>query len=157
MLFTARLAAAVQLVRRLITRPASPVLDYCEGCEGVSGLPPVTSMSYCAECARIACDAGEGPAVGLPVPPDIEAAIAALEAHRCDDDPCDDARRCPVCVFGSACCGECGEWMDDLGAEAFGLHRLVVENWVAVGCEGYLTPVVRAAWAVRAASDTPAA
>jgi hypothetical protein len=132
----------------------------CEGCEGVSELPPITRYGYCLPCAEQACGTGRGDDVGLPVPPGgqtiydhmgVPAAwvhpvgVEALNRYvQFADDRDTDYDFDPVIAFASITCGDCDTVSDEMSDEQRAAH-LLVDEWVVIGCEGYVTPILRAA------------
>ncbi len=120
----------------------------CARC-GYTGRP-LTTAGWCPECADVACGAGDGDRVGLPVPADVDAAVAALARH-VDECDVDDPTACPVCAFASIVCTECDRATDLIMRDGdWEAHRFSDDDeWVIVGCEGYVFPIVRAAavWA----------
>lgn len=116
----------------------------CERCRLRVSL---TYHGWCAACVRRCCAAGEGPRVGLPVPADLDHAIRRLDDHLVHDGY--RPRACWTCALLTAGCPECDAPLAKMTREHRAQHR-TVGAWVAIGCELYVTPAVRAA-------DAPAA
>jgi hypothetical protein len=123
----------------------------CEGCEGCEARGLVLTLAgYCPACAAVACAQGSGDMVGLPVPCDLEGALARLRQHVVECVVPVDS--CPVCVFLAVECGECDKRTDAMGPADAELHELVgprpdepdAAEYVAVACKGYVLPPVRA-------------
>ncbi len=110
-------------------------------------LPAAWPWTMCVGCSVKVCAVGNGQAARLPPPGDLDRAVRALERHvaACARP---DRSGCPVCAFASVTCPECGDVSDAMGDDA-SLHGFL-DEWVIVGCEGYVTPIVRAAAALAA-------
>jgi hypothetical protein len=134
------------------TPGAAPVTDatYCEGCDADGR--PLTSAGFCPICAEIAVAQGDGDRVGLPEPADVDVAIEALDTHigECAFLDDGDPDQCPVCAFASITCPECLLESDVIEVEGIDPHEYS-DEWVIVGCEGFVMPILRAAmvWADR--------
>ncbi len=109
---------------------------------------PVTRTGHCLACSYGACAEGDGDKVGLPAAPNVAAAIAAANRHlwRCPALLSADPDTCPVCVHITSCCPECGKSPEDMNSDDLAAHVLTDGGSVLVGCEGYQTPLLRAAY-----------
>jgi hypothetical protein len=103
---------------------------------------PRTYHGWCPPCVRDCCGAGEGPRVGLPVPADLEHAVRQLDDHLRHDKY--RPRACWTCALLTADCPECETSLFEMTPEHRAQHR-IVGQWIAIGCELYATPAVRAA------------
>lgn len=121
------------------TSPTQPA-RYCEGCEATGH--PLTAAGYCPICADIACGTGDGDQVALPVPADTQAAYDALNAHLTTSGCTGNG--CLVCALATDTCPECQMSGTEMDADTYDEH-LFIGGAVALGCEGYATPAVRAA------------
>ena len=97
---------------------------------------------WCHACVRRCCGAGEGPRVGLPVPADIDRAVRQLDHHLRHHGY--RPRACWTCALLTADCPECDTPLSEMKSELRAQHRTVAQ-WIAIGCELYVTPAVRAA------------
>lgn len=117
-------------------------------CRGECGEtePPFTQAGFCPDCATDVCAAGGGDVVGLPVPADLDSAIAQLANHYTQGAWHKVTEGCLVCHLASRRCWECGLMLGDMSDSERDEHRLCPnELFLAVECEGYVTPAVRAA------------
>lgn len=136
-----------------------------ESCRNCGAGRPLTSEGYCAPCASYRCALGDGQAVGLPLPgPD---GVRALAAHLARHDFASEVG-CLVCALATPQCSECGLRTDDMTPAELALHVTVdvasggleprtpggAAGAVAVGCEGYVGPAVRAAALEARGDDT---
>ena len=122
-------------------RPFRPRCQHC-------GEPTrLTYHGWCPSCVRHCCDGGDGPRVGLPVPPAIDAALGQLDAHLRIDGY--RPGRCWTCALLIDSCPECESAVTAMTADDLSLHRVItrqaVGSWVVIGCEGYVTAGLRSA------------
>jgi len=111
----------------------------CQQCGHQAAL---TYHGWCSTCVKRCCDEGDGHRVGLPVPADIDRAVAQLDAHiRLDGYR---PLRCWTCALLTEHCLECDTRLRDMPADHATDHS-VVDRWVVVGCEHYVTAALRAA------------
>ncbi|WP_394621243.1 hypothetical protein JNUCC0626_19760 [Lentzea sp. JNUCC 0626] len=120
------------------------VATVCREC-GDSELP-FTPEGFCSGCAFDACADGDGDRVGLPVPTDLDTAVARLADHFVDGCWHTADVACLVCHLAHRRCGDCDLMLGDMSDSQADEHRLCAnELFLAVGCQGYVTPSVRAA------------
>lgn len=117
----------------------------CTHCGADRG--PFTPTGHCATCAGEMCAIGAADRVGLPLP--SMDAVFDLRAHMTLHDPLGEQAGCLVCALSSPECPECETRTDDMPAADLALHVTVslgggAADVVAVGCEGYVLPAVRA-------------
>lgn len=97
---------------------------------------------WCPVCVQTCCGDGEGQRVGLPVPVDVDHAVQQLDQHLRRDGY--RPRTCWTCALLSAHCTECDTPLPDMSPQERADHGLV-DRWVVVGCEDYVTAALRAA------------
>jgi hypothetical protein len=76
------------------------------------------------------------------VPVDLGHAVEQLDQHLRHDGY--QPRTCWTCALLSTDCTECDTTLPDMSPQEHADHR-VVDRWVVVGCEGYVTAALRAA------------
>lgn len=111
----------------------------------------LTYHGWCPTCVHHCCGTGDGTRVGLPVPADLAHAVRRLDHHLDHDGYRPHA--CWTCALLTGDCPECDTPLAAMTPDHRARHR-TVGAWVAIGCELYVTPAVRAA--VRAAVAPPA-
>lgn len=117
-------------------------------CPGCGRGHPITPTGHCPDCAATACSQGDGERVGLPSVPDddVDQAVDLIRQHLADPytlllpPGC-----CPVCAHLTDTCPECGHTVADMDGEEADQHEVTDGGTVLIGCEGYQTPILRAA------------
>lgn len=117
-------------------------------CPGCGTGHPITPTGHCPACAATACSEGDGDRVGLPSVPEVDVGRAIELVRRHFKDPIlllTDPVCCPVCAHVTPACPECGHSLSGMDGEEVDLHVFTEGGTVLVGCEGFHTPLLRAA------------